>query len=107
VCDDALSPTGRTPPRPWSAADRYPLVDAAYAVASHWAADGGQAMEFSIACRGDGLLTIAEMKVAPRWDDAGRRAALGALARLTQCSVFGYLADSTRTISGTHCSVWS
>ncbi len=74
------------------------LLAVAADVASHWAGQGGPRSEFVIACRDGEVLAVAEMVVSRRWDDAGRRAALGALVPLTGCCSFGYVADTTITV---------
>lgn len=76
------------------------LLAVATNVASHWAGDGGPRSEFAIACRDGEVLAIAEMAVSEQWDDAGRRAALGALVPLTSCNSFGYIADTRVTVDG-------
>jgi hypothetical protein len=76
------------------------LLAVAANVASHWAGRGGPRSEIVIACRDGEVLAIAEMAISKRWDDAGRRAALGALVPLTACGSFGYVADSTITVDG-------
>ena len=52
------------------------------------------------ACNDGELLAVAEMAFSSRWDDAGRRAALGALVPLTRCGSFGYVADTNITVDG-------
>jgi hypothetical protein len=76
------------------------LLAVAANVASRWAGRGGPRSEVVIACRDGELLAIAEMAVSKRWDDAGRRAALGALVPLTGCGSFGYVADTTISVQG-------
>ncbi len=76
------------------------LLATAALIASHWADDGGQPTEFAIACRDGVVLAIAELEVGKRWDDAARRAALGALVPVTECTSFGYLADTTVGVDG-------
>ena len=76
------------------------LLAAASDVAFHWATQGGPRSEFAIACHDGEVLAIADIPVNNRWDDAGRRAALGALLPLTKCTSFGYIADTTVTVDG-------
>jgi len=76
------------------------LLAAAANVASHWAGRGGPRSELVIACRDGEVLAVAEMAISKSWDDAGRRAALGALVPLTGCSTLGYIADTTITDDG-------
>ncbi|HYN32675.1 MAG TPA: hypothetical protein VES40_08625 [Ilumatobacteraceae bacterium] len=76
------------------------LLAVAAVVGSDWADRGGPRSEFVIACRDGEVLAIAEMAPSNRWDDAARRAALGALVPLTGCGSFGYVADTTITIGG-------
>lgn len=76
------------------------LLAIATEVAAHWAGDGGPRSEYGIACRDGEVLAIAEMAILQRWDDAERRAALGALVPLTGCESFGYVADTTVNVGG-------
>lgn len=76
------------------------LLAVATTIAADWAQRGGPRSEFAIACRGDALSAVVEMEVGQRFDDAGRRAALGAVVPMTRCSTFGYLADATATVDG-------
>jgi hypothetical protein len=73
------------------------LLAVAAVVGSDWADRGGPRSEFAIACRDGEVLAIAEMGPSKRWDNAARRAALGALVPLTDCASFGYVADTTIT----------
>lgn len=76
------------------------LLSVATTISTDWAQRGGPPSEFAIACCDDAAVGIVEMPVDRRWDDAARRATLGALAPLTRCGTFGYIADTTATIAG-------
>ena len=76
------------------------LLAVATVVASDWAGRGGPRSQFVIACRDSEVLAIAEMGPSKGFDDAARRAALGAMVPLTDCGSFAYLADTTITIDG-------
>ena len=76
------------------------LLNVAGNIASHWADRGGPRSEFAVACRDGSVLAIAEMGDTERWDDAARRAALGALVPLTGCDSLGYIADTTISVDG-------
>ncbi len=76
------------------------LLAVAAVVASDWAGRGAPRSEVVVACRDGQVLAIAEMAPGKRWDDAARRATLGALVPLTCCDTFGYIADTTITVDG-------
>jgi len=43
---------------------------------------------------------MAALDVTPRWDDIARRACLGALGPVSECSSFGLVTDATADVGG-------